>query len=77
MKLVLNMNDVFAYALPLSGAAKACVVMKNGDFIILVNSNLCQETQEKAFSHELEHINHDHFYDYRYVGVLEKEACKT
>lgn len=46
----------------------------DGTFDIYINSRLPQELQERALSHELGHIQKDHFYNDDPVWINEEEA---
>ncbi len=69
------MSDVLVYKIELPAKIKGTTVIKNGDYIILINSLLCEETQKRALCHELQHINCNHLYDeLTNVNICECEA---
>lgn len=57
------MSDVLIYRAELPAKIKGTTIIKNGDYIVLINSLLCEETQKKALMHELMHIDRNHFFD--------------
>lgn len=57
------MDNVYVYRIPLPGKVKGLTVLKNGDYIVFINENLCEETQNIALQHELRHIKYNHLYN--------------
>ncbi len=57
------MNDVYIYRVPLPSKTKGVTVIKDSNYVVLINNLLCPETQDRALHHELEHIGYDHLYD--------------
>lgn len=49
----------------------------NGDFTVILNSNLSDPIQRGALAHELRHIDLDHFYNEDYVAQNEFEVVNT
>ena len=61
------------------GTNGVTVMDENGDYNIYINAKLSEIEQQRAYKHELEHINRDHFYSDKEVKVMEEEAeflCK-
>lgn len=68
------MNDIFVYKVPLPTGANGVTVSKDGDYLVFVNSNLCQSKIDEAIKHELKHIELGHLYDeIKYVCRCERE----
>ena len=56
------MNDVFIRVTDLPNRVKAMTVVdENSDYNIYVNSALSREEMKKAYLHELQHIEKQHF----------------
>lgn len=68
------MNDVYIYSVPLPMQVKGVTVQTPDCCIIFVNDYLSEREKRKAIRHELEHYEHDHVYDLRSVGYVEKDA---
>jgi len=68
-------SDIFVRMIPLPHHING-MTMPNSDctFDVYINSNLCEEKQEQALKHELEHIKKDHFYNYDSVAINEMVA---
>lgn len=47
---------------PLPKPIKAFLKEDRGLYLIVVNSNISQEAQEKAIKHEIQHLIKDHFH---------------
>jgi len=61
--------------LPLPAKIHALTIPdENGDFTIIVNSDLDEMVQRRALEHELQHVVLNHFYDCNDVAVDEREA---
>ena len=58
----------------LPGSVRGAVVEIQDDFIVYINTNLCEEAQRVAVAHELRHIEKDHFYNEQPVVYNEFEA---
>ena len=56
------LDDVFIYKVALPGNVKGVTILKDGDYIVFINCQLCEETQRKALRHELSHIKNNHLY---------------
>lgn len=69
------MGDVFFYRVPLPGGVRGATILRNGDYIVLINENLCDQTQAKAVAHELLHIKLNHFYNEKTAVENEREAA--
>lgn len=69
------MGDVFFYRVPLPGGVRGATILRNGDYIVLINENLREETQIKAVEHELRHIAKEHFFNERPAVENEREAA--
>ena len=56
------MNRVFFHRVPLPMTIKGVTIPDpDGDYTVIINDQLCPETQEEIASHELAHIrHHDH-----------------
>lgn len=68
-------NNIFVRSVPLPEAVRAVVLPNNdGTFDIYINSNLPDELQQRALTHEMEHIRRDHFYNNDPVWLNEQEA---
>lgn len=50
------LGEIIVHIVGLPLHVKAFTIPDNGDFVILLNSNLTYETQQLAYVHELEHI---------------------
>lgn len=68
------MSQIFMRGAELPGKVRGVTIEMGDDFIIIVNTCLCAETQRKAAEHELQHIRLDHFYDDEPVVINEMEA---
>lgn len=69
------MGYTFIHMLPLPTKVHALTIPdENGDFTIVVNSNLDDLMQRRALEHELSHIVLNHFYDDNDVAEDEKAA---
>lgn len=69
------MGYTFIHMLPLPTKVHALTIPdENGDFTIIVNSNLDDLMQRKALEHELNHVVLNHFYDENDVAEDEIEA---
>lgn len=69
------MDDIFIHELDLPPSVRASTIPdENGDFTILINSNLCVEAKKTVIEHEMTHIKHDHFYRDLAVTADEYEA---
>lgn len=56
----------------------AAVLLDDGTYDVFINNLLSEEAQQRALSHELEHIDREHLYDdLRSVSVMEAEANGT
>lgn len=72
------MNQVFIRGIALPGSVRGVTVFApDDDFIVFINTNLCPETQSKAITHELRHIQLNHFYNDDLVVINEMEAEKV
>lgn len=66
------MGEIFVHKIELPAKIKGTTVLKDGDYIIFINSLLCEETQQKALEHELAHItNNDLYNDCINVNICE------
>lgn len=71
------MNDIFVRKVALPTKVKGTVVVMDGDYIVLINDLLCEETQKEALRHELRHIKGEHLYDEATdVNICEMQAQK-
>lgn len=69
------MGHVFLYSVPLPLTVKGITLPDNdGNFTILINSDLSPEAQKKALKHELRHVRNNHFSDVTTVESAENEA---
>lgn len=68
------MNQIFIRGADLPGRVRGVTVQVEDDFIVMINSCLCPETQREATAHEIRHIKLDHFYHDEPVVVNEIEA---
>lgn len=66
--------DVYIYRIPLPTKVKG-VILQRDETIIFVNEYLNESEQRKAIEHELKHYKHDHVYDLRSVGRVERDAA--
>jgi len=56
------MGDFVIHLLPLPTKVRALTIPdENGDYTIIVNSNLNDELKQKALAHEINHIRLNHF----------------
>ena len=69
------MGDVFIHRVSLPGKVRGVTAVKDGDYIVFVNENLCDQTQAKAVAHELLHIKLNHFYNEKTAVENEREAA--
>lgn len=67
------MNDVYIYKIPLPTKVRG-VLLQREETIIFVNEYLNEREQRRAIEHELNHYEHDHVYDLRPVGTVERDA---
>lgn len=66
---------IFVRLIPLPDTVRAVTIPNDdGTFDIYVNKNLPEELQDRALTHELEHIRRDHFYNDDPVWLNEEEA---
>lgn len=71
----IKMDDALIYLVNLPGSIKGVsTVNSNGEPIVFINCNLCDEQVEITKRHELEHLNRNHFWSNMELGRLEKEA---
>ncbi len=56
------------------GVKAAVLQDRNGDYIIFINTNLCEDTQRKVKDHELRHVIFNHFQSDRPIIFDELEA---
>lgn len=69
------MGDVFFHELSLPMTVRAATIPDcNGDFTVIINSNLNPEAKKSAIAHEMCHIKHDHFYRELAVEADEEDA---
>lgn len=69
------MDNIYIRGLPLPGKIRGVTVLApDDDFVVFINTNLCESTQAKAKEHELRHIRMDHFYNHDPVIINELEA---
>lgn len=69
------MNRVFFHRVPLPMTIKGVTIPDpDGDYTVIINDQLCPETQEEIVSHELAHIRGEHFSDARTVEEAERDA---
>ncbi len=59
---------------PVDGVAGMACTDDNGVFMVIINADLPEEEQEKAFLHEMLHIYRDDFTRAKSLGVQEVEA---
>ena len=66
---------IFIRSVPLPSAVRAVTLPNDdGTFDIYINSNLPEELQHNALTHELKHIRKAHFYNDDPVWLNELEA---
>lgn len=68
------MQEIYIKGVDLPGKIKGVTVVKDNDFIILINTCLCEEVQQQTISHELSHVKKNHFYNCDPVIKNEMEA---
>ena len=70
------MDRIFTHLVPLPMCIKGltCPQSETGDYIIIINENLCEETRKRVLKHELHHIENAHFSDSIEVSQAELEA---
>lgn len=69
------MGDIIVRLLSLPNKVRAFTIPDNGDYVILLNSNLTAEMQKESYEHELNHImNGD--YDNIYTNIDELELIR-
>jgi Zn-dependent peptidase ImmA (M78 family) len=68
------MQDIFIYNIAMPSKIEGLTLYRDNDYIVLVNNQLSQETQNRAIQHEISHINENHIYDCRNVGICEMEV---
>ena len=72
------MKEIIIHKLPLPTKVRAMTIPdSNGDFTVILNSNLSDPIQRGALAHELRHIDLDHFYNEDYVAQNEFEVVNT
>ena len=67
------MGDTYIYTVALPGHVKGVTVLKDSDYIVLINEALSEREREKALQHELRHIKKNHLYDDA-IGI---EDCES
>ena len=69
------MGNILIHLVDLPSSIKGVTAINSdGDYIIFINSNLCEEQVEITRRHELEHLSHNHFQSDDDIGNLELEA---
>ena len=69
------MGQIFIRGLALPGKVRGVTIFApDDDFVVFINTDLCEETQSKAIEHELRHIKMNHFYNEEPVIINEIEA---
>lgn len=68
------MEEIYIMGLELPGKVRGVTIEQQDNFIIFINTNLCEETQKKAIEHELKHIRANHFYKSDPLVINELEA---
>lgn len=69
------MNRVFFHRVSLPMAVKGVTIQDpDGDYTVIINDQLCPETQNETASHELTHIRMEHFSDIQTVAEAERDA---
>lgn len=69
------MGDVLIHLVALPGSVKGVTVINgDGDYVIFINSNLCNKEIRITTEHELEHLELNHFQNDDHIGTLEAQA---
>lgn len=68
------MGDVFIKKAPLPAKIRGVTIVRDDDYIVIVNENLSPSACRKAVQHEIRHIKRGHFYSDDTVGRNEQDV---
>ena len=68
------MGDVFIRKAPLPAKIRGVTIVRDDDYIVIVNENLSPSARRKAVQHEIRHIKRGHFYSDDTVGYNEQDV---
>ena len=68
------MGDVFIKKAPLPAKIRGVTIVRDDDYIVIVNENLSPSARRNAIQHEIRHIKRGHFYSDDTVGYNEQDV---
>lgn len=68
------MQNVFIRKAPLPAKIRGVTIVRDDDYIVIVNENLSPSARRKAVQHEIRHIKRGHFYSEDPAGYIEQDV---
>jgi len=68
------LGDVFIKKAPLPAKIRGVTIVRDDDYIVIVNENLSPSACRKAVQHEIRHIKRGHFYSDDTAGRNEQDV---
>ena len=68
------MGDVFIKKAPLPAKIRGVTIVRDDDYIVMVNEHLSPSARRKAIQHEIRHIKRGHFDNDDPAGANEQDV---